>query len=174
VKQIYETRDETYDETSGKTCKRTMKSVPKPTGYICSTWRIITTLSKYVSNPGIAHWQALMHVLRYIKETLHYKITYSGDQYKNLQPIGWVDADYGGDVDLRRLCAGYVFIQAGGPTSWSTQYQPTVALSTMEAEYMAILCAAKQILWMYLEWRKLDILKRNLEYYTTITQGQLL
>jgi hypothetical protein len=53
-----------------------MKSIPKPTGYIRSTWRIITTLSKYTSNPGITHWQALMHVLRYIKKMLHYKITY--------------------------------------------------------------------------------------------------
>ena len=92
-----------------------------------------------------------MHILRYIKATLHYKITYGGDNFKDLKPTGWVDADYGGDVDSRKSCAGYVFIQAGGPTAWSAQYQPTVALSTMEAEYMAVSQAAKQILWMYSE-----------------------
>jgi hypothetical protein len=111
----------------------------------------VSTLSKYASNPGIAHWQALIHVLRYIKATLHYKITYGGDCFKDLKPTGWVDADYGGDIDSRRSCAGYVFIQAGGPTAWSAQYQPMVALSTTEAEYMAVSCAAKQILWMYSE-----------------------
>jgi hypothetical protein len=111
----------------------------------------VSTLSKYASNPGLTHWQALMHVLRYIKATLHYKITYGGDRFKDLKPIGWVDADYGGDIDSRRLCAGYVFIQAGGPTAWSAQYQPTVALSTTEAEYMAVSRGAKQILWMYSE-----------------------
>jgi hypothetical protein len=111
----------------------------------------VSTLSKYASDPGIAHWQALMHVLRYIKATLNYKITYGGNGLTNLRPIGWVDADYGGDIDSRRSCAGYVFIQAGGPTAWSAQYQPTVALSTTEAEYMAVSRAAKQILWMYSE-----------------------
>ena len=44
----------------------------------------------------------------------------------------------GGDIDSRHSCAGYVFLQAGGPTAWSAQYQQTVALSTTEAEYMAI------------------------------------
>jgi hypothetical protein len=92
-----------------------------------------------------------MHVLRYIKATLHYKITYGGDGFQDLRPTGWVDADYGGDIDSRRSCTGYVFIQAGGPTAWSAQYQQTVALSTTEAEYMAVSRAAKQILWMYSE-----------------------
>ena len=111
----------------------------------------VSTLSKYASNPGITHWQALMHVLQYIKAMLHYKITYGRDSFKDLKPIGWVDANYGGDIDSRKSCAGYVFVQAGGPTAWSAQYQPTVALLMTEAEYMVVLCAAKQILWMYSE-----------------------
>jgi hypothetical protein len=67
-----------------------------------------------------------------------YKITYGGGDFKDLRLIGWVDADYGGDVDSRRLCIGYIFTQAGGPTAWSAQYQQTIALSTTEAEYMAV------------------------------------
>jgi hypothetical protein len=38
---------------------------------------------------------------------------------------------------------------AGGPVAWGAKYQPTVALSTTEAEYMALTQAAQQILWMY-------------------------
>ena len=111
----------------------------------------VLTLGKYASNPGITHWQALMHVLRYIKATLHYKITYGGNNLNNLEPTGWVDADYGGDIDSQRSYARYIFIQAGGLTAWSAQYQQTVALSMTEAEYMAVSHAAKQILWMYSE-----------------------
>jgi hypothetical protein len=111
----------------------------------------VSTLSKFALNPRITHWQALMHVLQYIKATLHYKIMSGGDHFKDLKPIGWVDDDYGGDINSRKLCAGYVFIQAGRPTAWSAQYQPTVALSTTEAKYMAVSHATKQILWMYLE-----------------------
>lgn len=92
---------------------------------------------------------------------------YGGDQYKDLKPIGWVDTDYGGDIDSRKSCVGYIFIQAGGPTAWSAQYQQTVALSMTEAEYMAVSHATKQILWMYLEMEvgypqeKLGILYNN-------------
>jgi len=108
----------------------------------------VSTLSKFASNPGPTHWNALTHVLRYIKGTLDYKITYGGE-FRDLRPVGYVDADFGGDLDNRRSCSGHVFIQAGGPTVWGTQYQPTVALSTTEAEYMALTRGMKQILWMY-------------------------
>jgi hypothetical protein len=77
----------------------------------------VSTLSKYVSNLAIAHWHALMHVLQYIKATLNYKITYSGNGFKDLKPTRWVNASYGGDLDSQRSCAGYVFLQAGGLTA---------------------------------------------------------
>ena len=138
----------------------------------------ILTLSKYASNPGIAHWQALMHVLWYIEATLHYKITYSGDGFKDLGPVGWADADYGGDIDMRKLCTCYVFIQAGGPTAWSTQYQPTVALLMMEAKYIAVSQATKQILWMFSEMEevgyaqeKLGVLYNNNSGTVTLTKN---
>ena len=51
----------------------------------------VSTLSKFASNPGRVHWNALTHVLRYIRGTLNYKITYGG-KYKNLAPVGYVDA----------------------------------------------------------------------------------
>jgi hypothetical protein len=108
----------------------------------------VSTLSKYASNHvhRITHWQALMHVLWYIKVTLHYKITYGGDGYKDLRLVRWVDVDYGGDINLQRSCSGYVSVQADEPTAWSAQYQPTVAFLTTEVEYMAVSHAMKQIL----------------------------
>jgi hypothetical protein len=45
VKWISKTRDKTYGETSGETCKRKMKNIPKPTGYICGMWQIVTISS---------------------------------------------------------------------------------------------------------------------------------
>ena len=109
----------------------------------------VSTLSKFSSNPGKAHWQAILHVLQYIKGTLQYKLTYGGEGYQSLVPHGYVDADYGNDVDTRRSCSGQIFLQAGGPTSWGSKYQPTVALSTTEAEYMALTRGAQQVLWMH-------------------------
>ena len=109
----------------------------------------IATLSKFMLNPGPLHWVALMHVLQCLKGTLHYRIMYGGKGFTSLAPVGYVDADYAGDTDTRRSCAGHVFIQAGGLTAWGTQYQPTVTLSTTEAEYMSLTRSAKQVQWMY-------------------------
>ena len=58
----------------------------------------VSTLSKFMSNPGKTHWNALTHVLRYIRGTLAYKITYGG-KCKDLAPIGYVDANYAGDLN---------------------------------------------------------------------------
>ena len=82
------------------------------------------------------HWNALIHVVSYIKNTIDYGLTYSRDS--DLSPSAYVDADYGGCKDTRRSTSGYVFMMAGGAVSWSSRRQTTVALSTVEAEYVAM------------------------------------
>ena len=65
---------------------------------------------------------------------------------KELFEYGFADADYADDKDDRKSTTGYVFILNNGPISWGTHKQSTVALSTMEAEYMAISDAAREAL----------------------------
>jgi hypothetical protein len=60
-----------------------------------------------------------------------------------------VDADYGGCRDTRRSTSGYVFLMAGAPVTWSSKRQTTVALSTVEAEYVAMSRCAQQMVWMH-------------------------
>ena len=76
----------------------------------------VSVLSHFQSNPGPAHWTAMLHLLAYLKGSINYKISYSwgGD----LAPIGFVDADYAGDIDTCCSTSGYVFTIAGGPVSW--------------------------------------------------------
>ncbi|KXJ84011.1 hypothetical protein RP20_CCG016978 [Aedes albopictus] len=62
---------------------------------------------------------------------------------------GFSDADWGNDPESRRSITGYIFQFAGGSVSWSCRKQPTVALSTTEAEYMAMSAATQEALW----WR---------------------
>ena len=104
----------------------------------------VTLLSRFAHNPGKSHWTAIKHVLAYIKGTLNYGITYKADA--ELNPTGYVDSDFAGCKDTRRSTEGNIFIVAGGPVSWESKRQETVALSTVEAEYMGFSRATTQAL----------------------------
>jgi len=106
---------------------------------------ISNVLSRYYSNPQQKHWIAAKRVIRYLKETIDYCITYEADG-KPMQTF--VDSDWAGDVSDRKSCSGFITILAGGPVSWSSKKQKTVALSTMEAEYMAISEAVREIIFI--------------------------
>ncbi|WVZ50367.1 hypothetical protein U9M48_001625 [Paspalum notatum var. saurae] len=62
--------------------------------------------------------------------------------------VGYVDSDHAGDLDKRRSLTGYVFTVGGCAVSWKACLQATVALSTTEAEYMAISEACKETIWL--------------------------
>lgn len=87
-----------------------------------------------------------MHTLAYLKGTLDYGITYHWGA--SIRPYGYVDADYAGDVDSSRSTEGHIFFVAGGPVSWASKRQETVALSAVEAEYTAFARATQQALWL--------------------------
>ena len=106
----------------------------------------VSLLAHFQANPGIEHWNALVHVMGYIKNTLDYGLTYSQDA--ELSPCAYVDADYGGCQDTCQSTSGYVFIMAGGLVIWSSKQQATVALSTVKAKYVAMSQAAQQMVWM--------------------------
>ena len=105
----------------------------------------VGALSRFMAAPTFQHWQAARGVVRYLSGTVHTGISY-GHVVAPL--VGYCDADFAGDVDTRRSTTGYVFVLNGGAISWSSRRQPTVALSTAEAEYMAAAHAIKEALWL--------------------------
>ena len=107
----------------------------------------VSLLARFQANPGVDHWNTLMHIIGYIKNTLDCGLTYSHDA--DLSPHVYVDADYGGCRDTHRSTLGYVFLMAGGPVTWSSKRQATVALSTVEAKYVAMSQCTQQMVWMH-------------------------
>ena len=105
----------------------------------------VGALARYMANPTEDHWRAALGVVRFLAGTAEDGVTFGGSE-ETL--VGYCDADYAGDVDSRRSTTGYVFLMYGGAVSWSSRLQPTVAASTVEAEYMSAASAAKEALWL--------------------------
>jgi transposase InsO family protein len=111
----------------------------------------VAVLSKYAHNPTPAHQEGIIRVLQYLRDTPQLGITYTGEPSITDEPqlLGYCDADWAADRDERKSITGYAFMLCGGAISWQSKKQTTVALSTVEAEYMAVATAAKEALW----WR---------------------
>ena len=119
----------------------------------------VSQVSEFSANPNTTHLTAVQHILRYLKGTKHLSITYGGSD-TNLQLQGYTDADFGGSND-RRSTSGYVFVLGGGAISWCSKRQSTVALSTTEAEYMALTQATKEYIWLKTLWHELGRQSEN-------------
>ena len=105
----------------------------------------VSVVSRYMSNPGKEHWQAVKWIMRYLRGTTDSCLEF-GRSKGHL--VGYVDSDYAGDLDRRRSITGYVFTLGDTAISWKATLQSTVALSTTEAEYMAVVEAIKEAIWM--------------------------
>lgn len=103
-------------------------------------------VARYASNPNQAHMDALNRIFAYLKGDPGKGIVYS-DKH-GLRLMGFVDSDFAGCEDSRKSTTGWVFTLAGGPVSWSSQRQKTVATSTMDAEYIASAEAVKEAVWI--------------------------
>ena len=98
-------------------------------------------LSKHMINPHDVHFRLAKHVLRYLKGNMH-TLTYRKQSTFTL--VGYVDADFAGDLPSRKSTTGYVFTLAGTAISWLCKLQPIVATSTTYAEYIALTTAAQE------------------------------
>jgi hypothetical protein len=106
----------------------------------------VSQVSRFMENPGPQHWQAVKHILRYLRGTASWCLNYSSEGKLDL--VGYCDADWAGDQDTRRSTTGYTFVLGGASITWNCKRQPTVALSSTEAEYMAVCGAAKEAVWL--------------------------
>ena len=91
------------------------------------------------------HKAVTRRILKYLKGTKDWSLTFSGR--KGLTLKGYSDADWGAGED-RKSISGYIFILAGGAVSWSSKKQSTIALSSMEVEYIALVQAVKESIWI--------------------------
>jgi hypothetical protein len=101
----------------------------------------VSVVSRYASNPDDSHLKAVKDIYRYLRGTTNYELCFQG----TLESLtGYTDASWGDNTSTRRSTSGYTFNLGSGAITWSSKRQPTVALSTCEAELMGQTQACKE------------------------------
>ncbi|XP_073278706.1 secreted RxLR effector protein 161-like [Primulina huaijiensis] len=121
-------------------------------GMVCSQPYLehsISQISRFMADPGENHWEALKWTLSYLKGTSKLGLMFQGQKENSSQPLeGYVDTDFSGNLDTRKSITGYIFTLYGTAISWKASFQSVVALSTTEAEFIAVTEAVKEAIWL--------------------------
>ena len=107
----------------------------------------VGVVSQFSSNPTKEHAEAVERILGYTNSTHDLGLHYRHDAEKPDLHM-FVDADWAGDPNTRRSTTGWVAMLSGAAISWASKRQKSIALSTMEAEYIAASEAAKEATWL--------------------------
>jgi hypothetical protein len=98
-------------------------------------------LCKMTQNPTVLSMKAAIRVLRYLKGTLEYKLTYhsSTSLGKHAQQLtGYVDAAYADNLESRRSTMGWIWMLGGAAVTWASKIEKLVTIGTANAEYVAL------------------------------------
>ena len=107
----------------------------------------VNRLASFTANPSLQHVTALKRILRYLAGTKMHMITYTNRGQRPTAFYGYADAAYG-NVEDRKSIGGYVFISGNGAITWKSKKQQLTALSSTEAEYIALSEAAREATWL--------------------------
>jgi len=116
----------------------------------------VNLVAQFGSNPRIAHLEAAKHILRYLKGTINLNLVLGRRTKGGFDLVGWTDSNWAQDPDNCRFTSGFAFDVGGGVISWSSKKQPTVATSSVEAEYIASANATKEAIWLRTLLKELD------------------
>ena len=99
-----------------------------------------------MQKPYMEHLNAVKQILRYVAGIKDLALKYS--KFLLFVLLGFLKSDYGGDRDDRKSTSTYVFSIGFGTISWASKKQPTMSLSTIEAEYQAMSVATQEAIWL--------------------------
>lgn len=122
---------------------------------------VVSRLSQYLAKPTEEQWVTVKHVLRYLKGTTDKGLTFRRNTTENLGIQAYSDADWAADTSDHRSTTGYCvsLSENSALVSWKTRKQPAVALSTCEAEYMALASTIQECLYLKELLRDMDSYK---------------
>ncbi|GJT90640.1 hypothetical protein Tco_1079485 [Tanacetum coccineum] len=102
--------------------------------------------ARYQARPTEKHLHAVKRIFRYLRGTVNRGLWYSKDSAIAL--TAFADADHVGCQDTRRSTYGSMQLLGDRLVSWSSKRQKSAAISSTEAEYIALSGCCAQVLWM--------------------------
>ncbi|KAE8659142.1 Detected protein of confused Function [Hibiscus syriacus] len=106
----------------------------------------VNRVCQFMQAPLDVHFMEVKQILRYLQGTIDFGLRFTPSSRMAL--TGFVDANWGSDVDDRRSTSGFCIYFCGNLVSWSSRKQHVVARSTVEAEYRSVACAAAEMVWL--------------------------
>nr|GEW71816.1 RNA-directed DNA polymerase, eukaryota, reverse transcriptase zinc-binding domain protein [Tanacetum cinerariifolium] len=95
---------------------------------------------------GTPHWQAIQRVLKYLRKTIDYRLTYTGYP---LVLEGYTNASWISNSKDNSFTRSWVFLLGGGAISWASKKQTYIAGSRIESKFVALEVVAKAYSQMY-------------------------
>jgi len=106
----------------------------------------IGILCTRVSTSRQGDWNTRKRVMKYLKQTISFKLMISADH--DLDLVGYVDSDWGGDIRDRKSTSGFFYQLGQSPISRSSKKQVSVVLSSTEAKYVSAAYASQEAIWL--------------------------
>ncbi|XP_071728750.1 uncharacterized mitochondrial protein AtMg00810-like [Rutidosis leptorrhynchoides] len=116
----------------------------------------VNQVSQFLQEPTTEHFQAVKRIIRYVKGTLLYGLSFHHASKHLL--LGYSNADWARCIEARRSTYGYSIFLGDNLISWSAKKQPIVARSSCESEYRALANTAAEIVWITHLLRELYVL----------------
>jgi len=108
----------------------------------------VTTLARFLSKPMSFHLEAAKHLVRYLRYTREYALEYRRNAWKDYTVLAYSDSDWGANLDNRRSQTGGAIFLGTHIIVWLCNIQPTVSLSSAQAEFNALKEVVKFVLWI--------------------------
>ena len=120
----------------------------------------LSVVSQYMHNSGEQHMNAIMHILRYLKNALGKGMLFAKNvDHQSIEV--YTDANWAGAMDDRRFTFGYFTFVGGNLVTWKSKKQNIVAGSSAEAEFRGMVLGLCEALWLRLLLQDLGYLSRQ-------------
>ena len=103
-------------------------------------------LARHMAGSAKCHWAAVQHVLRYLRGTIDFGLTFSGSNEGSAVLEAYTDADFANGACLKSV-SGVIVRMHGNCVFWRSKRQTIVAGDTTEAELIAMSSAANEVMW---------------------------